>query len=91
LPSKFGVAAGLSGSSPLELELELLLVESSPGSFGGGCVGNGCFAAASAGVVDGLGVGVGESGGVAGLADWPGNGNCSAADFLGAGVQGLAL
>ena len=54
-------------------------------------MGNGCFAAASAGVVDGLGVGVGESGGVAGLADWPGNGNCSAADFLGAGVQGLAL
>lgn len=72
----------------LLLELELLLLESSPGSFGGGCVGNGCCAAASEGVVA---PGVGESGGVAGLAVWPGKGNCSAVDFLAAGGQGLVV
>ena len=98
-----GVASGSVGAalgSPLlELELELLL-ESSPGSLGGGCcwVGNGCWAAASEGVVV-LGVGesggvLGESGGVLGLAVSPGNGNCSAAELgffaVGAGeVQGL--
>jgi len=71
------------------LEL-LLLLESSPGSLGGGCVGNGCWAAASEGVV----VGLGESGGFAGLAGSPGNGNCSAADGFfaaGAGGQGLVV
>ena len=89
------------GSSLLELELELLL-ESSPGSLGGGCVGNGCWAAASDGVVfagpgesGGLVDGLGESGGLAGLAGLPGNGNCSAAEagFFAAGAgggQGLA-
>jgi hypothetical protein len=93
-----GVGAGL-GSSPLELELELL-VESSPGSLGGGCVGNGCWVAASDGVVVvGLGEsggavdGLGESGGLAdlaGLAGSPGNGNCSAAEvgFFAAGAGG---
>jgi hypothetical protein len=50
-------------------------------------VGNGCCAAASEGVV----VGVGESGGVAGLAGWPGKGNCSAVDFLEVGGQGLVV
>jgi hypothetical protein len=56
-------------------------------------VGNGCWAAASAGLVVGLGVGLGESGGFAGLLVSPGNGNCSAADGFfaaGAGGQGLA-
>jgi hypothetical protein len=92
------------GSSLLELELELLL-ESSPGSLGGGCVGNGCWVAASDGVVfagpgesGGAVDGLGESGGLAdlaGLAAWPGNGNCSAgeAGFFAAGAgegQGLA-
>jgi hypothetical protein len=77
----------LLGSSPLELEL---LLESSPGSLGGGCVGNGCCAAASEGLV----VEPGESGGAAGFAGWPGKGNCSATDgFLAAagGGQGLAV
>jgi len=89
--SSAGVGAGL-GSSPLELEL---LLESSPGSLGGGCVGNGCWAAASEGVVvlglgesggvEGLGEsggveGLGESGGFFGLLGSPGNGNCSAAE-----------
>ena len=94
------VGAGL-GSSPLELEL---LLESSPGSLGGGCVGNGCWAAASDGVVV---LGLGESGGVVeelgasggffGLLGSPGNGNCSAAEdgFFAAGAaggaQGLAV
>jgi hypothetical protein len=92
------------GSSLLELELELLL-ESSPGSLGGGCVGNGCWVAASDGVVfvgpgesGGLVEGLGESGVLvefAGLAGPPGNGNCSAAEagFFAAGAgwgQGLA-
>jgi len=102
--SSVGLGAGL-GSSPLELEL--LLLESSPGSLGGGCVGNGCWAAASDGVVVvfvvGLGesgggvAGLGESGGVFGLLGSPGNGNCSAAEdgFFAAGVggggQGLAV
>jgi hypothetical protein len=96
------VGVGL-GSSPLELELELL--ESSPGSLGGGCVGNGCWVAASDGVVvlglAGLGEsgveGLGESGGFLGLLGSPGNGNCSAAEdgFFAAGAgdggQGLAV
>jgi hypothetical protein len=86
------------GSSPAELELELLL-ESSPGSLGGGCVGNGCWVAASDGVVvverdeSGLGEsggveGLGESGGLFGLLASPGNGNCSAAEagFLAVGT-----
>jgi hypothetical protein len=54
-------------------------------------VGNGCWVAASEGVV----VGLGESGtfaGMVGLAGSPGNGNCSAGkDFFAAGVQGLAV
>jgi hypothetical protein len=83
---------GSSGGGGLEsslLELELLLLESSlPGSLGGGCVGNGCWVAASGGVVDDLVAGFGESGGVADLLGSPGNGNCSAADF-GAGVGGV--
>ena len=94
------MAAALGSSVP-ELELELLL-ESSPGSLGGGCVGNGCWVAASDGVVVlGLGAsggleGLGESGGFLGLLGSPGNGNCSAveAGFFAAGVgggQGLAI
>ncbi len=89
-----GLGAGF-GSSPLELEL--LLLESSPGSLGGGCVGNGCWAAASDGVVVVFVVGLGESGGVFGLLGSPGNGNCSAAEdgfFVagaGGGGQGLAV
>jgi hypothetical protein len=58
-------------------------------------VGNGCWVAASEGVVV---VGLGESGGLAGLAGLagsPGKGNCSAADgFFAAGEgggQGLAV
>jgi len=99
--SSAGVGAGL-GSSPLELEL---LLESSPGSLGGGCVGNGCWAAASDGVVVVFVAGLGESGGVEGLGESggffgllgsPGNGNCSAAEdgFFAAGAgggQGLAV
>jgi hypothetical protein len=97
------VGVGL-GSSPLELEL---LLESSPGSLGGGCVGKGCWVAASEGVVvvfvEGLGEsagvveGVGESGGFLGLLGSPGNGNCSAVEdgfFVagaGDGGQGLAV
>jgi hypothetical protein len=66
-------------------------------------VGNGCWAAASEGVVFvGLGEsgvvveGVGESGEFFGLVVSPGNGNCSAAEVgffaVGAdGVQGLAV
>jgi hypothetical protein len=57
-------------------------------------VGNGCWVAASEGVV----VGLGESGafvGGAGLVVSPGNGNCTAGeDFFAAGVagvQGLAV
>jgi hypothetical protein len=57
-------------------------------------VGNGCWVAASEGVV----VGLGESGafvGGAGLVLSPGNGNCTAGeDFFAAGVagvQGLAV
>ena len=96
-----GLVGAAVGSSLLELELELLL-ESSPGGLGGGCVGNGCWAAASEGVVvlglAGLGEsggvleGLGESGGFLGLLVSPGNGNCSAAEvgFLAAGGQGLA-
>jgi hypothetical protein len=71
----------MGSSTPPELELELLL-ESSPGSLGGGCEGNGCWVAASEGVVV---AGAGESGGFLGLLDSPGNGNCSATDgFLAA-------
>ncbi len=83
--SRAGTSAAVgSGSSALGLEL-LLLLDSSGGSFGGGAVGNGCWVAASEGVVDGAG----ESGGGAGLADSPGNGNCSAADgFFVDGVDG---
>jgi hypothetical protein len=97
-----GSSAGLAlGSSPLELEL--LLLESSPGSLGGGCVGNGCWVAASEGVVvvglgesGGVVEGLGESGGFFDLLGSPGNGNCSAAEdgffVLGAGGgQGLAV
>lgn len=59
-------------------------------------MGNGCWAAASDGVVVvGLGEsggteGLGESGGVFGLLDSPGNGNCSAAEagFLAVGAAG---
>ena len=82
---------GTSGSSasPL-LELELLL-ESLPGSFGGGAVGNGCCVAASPGEV--FGDPSGASGVVAGagLGGCPGNGKRSVVDFFsaGAGVQGL--
>ena len=63
-------------------------------------VGNGCCAAASDGVVVGDGelgggveAGAGESGAeAAGLEVSPGNGNCSATDFLGGGgVQGLVV
>jgi hypothetical protein len=62
----------------------LELLESSPGSLGGGCVGKGCWVAASEGVVDGAG----ESGGGAGLV-CPGKGNCSAVDgFFAGGVDG---
>jgi hypothetical protein len=46
-------SGGVVGSSLLELEL--LLLESSPGSLGGGWVGNGCWDAASEGVVPGAG------------------------------------
>jgi hypothetical protein len=86
-------ALALGSSAP---ELELLL-ESSPGSLGGGCVGNGCWVAASDGVVVlGLGEsggaleGLGESGGLFDLLGSPGNGNCSAveAGFLAAGAGG---
>jgi hypothetical protein len=94
-----GSVGAALGSSLLELELELLL-ESSPGSLGGGCEGNGCWVAASEGVVV-LGVGesggvlegLGESGGFLGLLGAPGNGNCSAAEvgFFAAGGQGLAV
>ena len=69
-----------SPESPLE-ELELLL-ESSPGSLGGGAVGKGCSVAAS----DGVDLGLGESGGFAGLAATPGNGNCSAVEGFLAGA-----
>ena len=88
------------GSSAAEPELELLL-ESSPGSLGGGCVGNGCWVAASDGVVvvgrdeSGLGAsggveGLGELGGFFGLVASPGNGNCSAAEagFFAVGACG---
>ncbi len=86
------MSSGEVVGSSLLLELELLLLESSPGSLGAGCVGKGCCVAASEGVA----VGLGESGGVAsGLAGCPGNGNCSAAeDFFaagGAGVQGFVV
>ena len=73
-------------SSALELEL---LLESSPGSFGGGCVGKGCRAAADDGAVEGAG----ESG-ATGFAFSPGNGNFSTAEGLFAsgaeGEQGFA-
>jgi hypothetical protein len=52
--------------------------ESSPGIFGGGAVGNGCWSAAEGAVVEG----VGELGGGAGLLGSPGNGNCWAVDGL---------
>jgi hypothetical protein len=95
-PAVVGSPALALGSSAPELELELLL-ESSPGSLGGGCVGNGCWAAASDGVVvfglgesGGILEGLGESGGFFGLLGSPGNGNCSAveAGFLAAGAGG---
>jgi hypothetical protein len=83
-PLEAGLSSGVALGSSL-LELELLLLESSPGNFGGVWVGNGCCAAASDGEV----VGLGESGGVAGLVGWPGKGNCSAAvGFLAAGAGG---
>jgi len=87
-PFDAGSSSGAAAGSSLP-ELELLLLESSPGSLGGGSVGNGCCEAASEGVV----VGLGESGGGAGLAGVPGKGNCSAVDFLaaGGGVQGLVV
>src|SRR5882757_9505764 len=99
-----GLASGSVGAavgSPL-LELLELLLESSPGSLGDGWVGNGCWAAASAGVIvfgagesGGVLEGAGDSGGVLGLVVSPGNGNCSAAEagFLaaGAGGQGFAV
>ena len=80
--------AGVALGSSL-LELELLLLDSSPGSFGGGCVGNGCCAAASAGVT----VGTGELGGVVDLGTSPGKGCSSAADgfFASGGGQGFAV
>jgi hypothetical protein len=54
-------------------------------------VGNGCWVAASEGVVVGLGESGAFAGGV-GLVDSPGNGNCSAGeDFFAAGVHGLAV
>jgi hypothetical protein len=62
------VASGgaFGSSSPLELELELLL-ESSPGNLGAGSVGNGCSVAADEGVADPVeGAGV-SGGGVDGL------------------------
>jgi hypothetical protein len=89
-----GLGAAL-GSLLLELEL---LLESSPGSLGGDCVGNGCWVAASEGVVVVFVAGLGESGGVtgwAGLAGSPGNGNCSAGEdgffAAGAGCGGQGL
>jgi len=60
------------GSSVLELEL---LPESSPGSFGGGAVGNGCCLAAEDGAVEGAG----ESGAAGGAFFSPGKGNFSTA------------
>jgi hypothetical protein len=78
----------------LELLLELLelLLESSPGSLGGGVVGNGWSVAAE--FFAGAGPGAsGESTGDAGFAASPGNGNCSATEGLfvpaAGGVQGL--
>ena len=54
-------------------------------------MGNGCWVAASEGVVVGLGESGAFAGGV-GLVDSPGNGNCSAEeDFFAAGMQGLAV
>jgi len=84
-------SGGGSVSSLLELlELLELLLESSPGSLGGGAVGNGCSSAAEFLA----GVATGESGALAaGLLGSPGNGNCSATDGFFAseagGVQGL--
>jgi hypothetical protein len=74
------------GSSALEL---LLLLESSPGSFGGSWVGKGCWAAAEEGLLPDVVEGLGESGAGAVLAGSPGNGNCSEGDdFLLSGVVG---
>jgi hypothetical protein len=103
-PLAVGSSVGVGlGSSPVELEL---LLESSPGSLGGGWVGNGCWAAASEGAVVLFVAGPGESGVVVegdgasgevfGLLGSPGNGNCSAAEdgFFVAragGVQGLVV
>jgi hypothetical protein len=76
--------SGTSGSAALP-EPELLVLESSPGSFGAGSVGNGCSSAAEFGVV----VGLGESGGGVDLLGVPGNGNCSAVDgFFASGAGG---
>ena len=85
------MSGGVSSLPPelLELLLEELLLES-PGSLGGGVVGNGLSVAA--GLLDGTGAGA--SGELVGLAGSPGNGNCSAAEGLvvsaAGGVQGLA-
>jgi hypothetical protein len=85
------ISGGLSESLLLEL-LELLLDElppESPGSLGGGVVGNGLSVAA--GLL--AGAGPGASGVLADLAGSPGNGNCSAVEGLfvpaAGGVQGL--
>jgi hypothetical protein len=85
------MSGGLSASLLL-LELLELLLESSPGSLGGGVVGNGWSSAAE--FLAGAGAGaLGESGGLAGFVASPGNGNCSETDgcfaSAGGGVQGL--
>jgi hypothetical protein len=84
------MSGGLSESLLLELELLLEeLPELSPGSLGGGVVGNGLSVAA--GFL--AGAGPGASGVLAGLVGSPGNGNCSAVEGLivsaAGGVQGL--
>jgi len=85
------MSGGVSVSPLLEL-LELLELESSPGSLGGAAVGNGWSVSAEFLV----GAGLAESGGVAaGLLGSPGNGNCSEMDGFFAsdagGVQGLEV
>lgn len=73
----------------LELLLELLLLESSPGSRGAGVVGNGWSVAAELGTE----LGVAEAGvsgePAAALLGEPGNGNCSATDGFFAGAAGV--
>jgi hypothetical protein len=91
------MSEGVSESPPLLELLELLelLLESSPGSLGGGVVGNGWSVSAEF-LAAGAGLGAsGELGGLAGLEGSPGNGNCSAGEGLFAfavgGVHGLEV